>query len=382
MSDNDAVFLWYDLPNYMNPGNTKTVTAIVRNQGNAQWTAADGYKLGLLGPMGPIIDEFTFSNDTQNWILIKNAFSTSGNTTYENGEWDASYGHTGGGLRARTGNVDDADYSNGASTAWSKTFYIADTTYFLIKFKWRLLLATAFEDDEYGEARFELNNQTYGLSGQIHLARFTGGKGYDQDTGWQEYNRVFYLTGPANQTIEIGSYNNKKTASDEYVDVYIDDVEIIEVGTASPFGPARYLLDDNQDEIPKYGGIFRGRPKAFDIQLTAPENPGTYDLNFRMLQENVTWFGEMLSWQIEVVPGAYNPSPTNAATGIDPQTILSWTPRQDATGHHIYLGIDESVVVNADTGSPEFLATLPPETTSFDPPGLLSYLSTYYWRID
>jgi Ig-like domain from next to BRCA1 gene len=62
----------------------------------------------------------------------------------------------------------------------------------------------------------------------------------------------------------------------------------------------RLFLDDTADEIPIYGGIFRGRPKVFQTTVTAPEYPGSYTLDWRMLQEGVSWFGQALSVAIEV----------------------------------------------------------------------------------
>ncbi len=60
------------------------------------------------------------------------------------------------------------------------------------------------------------------------------------------------------------------------------------------FGPGRYLINDSEDEIPIYGGVFRGRPKAFQFNLTAPVVPGIYPTHWSMLQELVEWFGEEL----------------------------------------------------------------------------------------
>ena len=40
------------------------------------------------------------------------------------------------------------------------------------------------------------------------------------------------------------------------------------------FGDGRYLINDTQDDIPTYGGIFRGRPKTFTLSLRAPATPG------------------------------------------------------------------------------------------------------------
>ena len=62
----------------------------------------------------------------------------------------------------------------------------------------------------------------------------------------------------------------------------------------------RVLINDTQDEIPTYGGIFRGRVKVFQVTLTAPAGLGTYSTHWRMLQEGVTWFGEELVVPITV----------------------------------------------------------------------------------
>ena len=55
-----------------------------------------------------------------------------------------------------------------------------------------------------------------------------------------------------------------------------------------------------QDEIPTYGGIFRGRAKIFQVTLTAPAGLGSYSTHWRMLQEGVAWFGEELVVPITV----------------------------------------------------------------------------------
>ncbi|MBA7547441.1 hypothetical protein ES705_39863 [subsurface metagenome] len=68
------------------------------------------------------------------------------------------------------------------------------------------------------------------------------------------------------------------------------------------FGPTRYLIDDASNEIPEYGGVFRGRPIMFEFDLIAPSTEGDYLTHWGMLQENVTWFGEELVLPITVVP--------------------------------------------------------------------------------
>ena len=70
---------------------------------------------------------------------------------------------------------------------------------------------------------------------------------------------------------------------------------------SSLFGASRYPLDDNADEIPLYGGIFRGRAKTFQLTLIAPMTPGTYETHWGMIQEGgVEWFGDDLTLTILV----------------------------------------------------------------------------------
>ena len=375
----NAQFLWHNIPPSVDTGQPFNVSLIVRNTGNNKWSAANNYKLGL---MGPTLTQYHFDHDAQGWTLLSNAFGTSGNTSYETGSWGASNGQTGGGLTTRTGNVNNTTYSSGASTAWATTFHLNNTTNLAIHFKWRLLVSASYASDEYGEARLEIDNQAYGQPGQVYLAHWAGGKGYDQDTGWQEFSQLVNLSGPGDHTIEIGGYNNKKNQSNEYVDTFIDDVKLILVDTLSGFGSSRFLLNDQEDEIPTYKGIFRGRPKTFNISLAAPSTAGTYDLNFLMLQESIAWFGSILSVTIQVLPAATNPAPADKATGISPSTALNWTAGAGATGHQVYWGTNETAVNNADTNSPEFVANLPPGTTTFDPPGRLQQNTTSFWRID
>jgi len=378
LPERDARFLAHDIPAVMYPGESIDARIVVRNEGNAEWSNAGSYKLGL---QGPTLLSCAFDSSVDGWTLARNAFGTSGNTAYENGDWNASYGFSGGGLRTRTGDVDNTAYYGGASTAWARTFHLDQTMNVSIRFKYRLFVPGSLESSEAGEARFELDNQAYGLGGQSYLARFAGGTGTDQDTGWREYSRVFTLSGPADHTVEIGGWNNRKTAADEFVDVYVDDFVITDVDASSLFGPSRFLIDDSDDEIPAYGGIFRGRPKTFAVNLTAPAF-GAHTLHFQMLQESVAWFGQSLDVAIEVLPLATQPLPPDGAVEISPRVILSWTPGQTAVGHRVYLGLSAEAVGSADVSSPEFMGSLPAGSESLDPPGVLLQGVDYYWRVD
>ncbi|MCO6046745.1 NBR1-Ig-like domain-containing protein [Aeoliella sp. ICT_H6.2] len=67
------------------------------------------------------------------------------------------------------------------------------------------------------------------------------------------------------------------------------------------FGTGRYKLNDEDNEIPTYGGIFRGRPVKFDVTLTAPAKAGRYETHWQMLHAGDARFGEELTHAIDVV---------------------------------------------------------------------------------
>jgi len=82
------------------------------------------------------------------------------------------------------------------------------------------------------------------------------------------------------------------------------------------FGHGRYYLDDSQDDIPTFGGIFRGRPRTFQLTLTAPSQPGIYATHWGMLEENVEWFGQQISQNIVVGLVATAAATTNSSTPL------------------------------------------------------------------
>ena len=68
------------------------------------------------------------------------------------------------------------------------------------------------------------------------------------------------------------------------------------------FGQGRYSFDNLENEADLYLGIFKGRPVKFDVEIIAPYESGIYDTHWRMVQENVEWFGETITNTIYVYP--------------------------------------------------------------------------------
>ena len=77
--------------------------------------------------------------------------------------------------------------------------------------------------------------------------------------------------------------------------------------------------------------------------------------------------------------GAYNPNPSNGATNVDPNTLLTWMPGKDALSHDVFLGTGFDDVNDANTNSAEYRGNY--DVNSFDPCGL-ELETLYFWRID
>jgi|GEM_PF-1481254 len=97
-----------------------------------------------------------------------------------------------------------------------------------------------------------------------------------------------------------------------------------------------------------------------------------------------TAFFVMNSFEIELITElnlAHNPRPSDKQTDVLYDSVLSWTPGYYAAGHDVYLGTTFEDVNAATTDSP-LLASAGQDANSYDPPGVLQYGQTYYWRVD
>jgi len=78
-----------------------------------------------------------------------------------------------------------------------------------------------------------------------------------------------------------------------------DGYQFSQIGGSVVFSEP-FVIKDAQDEIPIYGGIFRGRPKTFAVALTAPASPGDYTTQWGMIQNGKGPFGENIAKNIYV----------------------------------------------------------------------------------
>jgi hypothetical protein len=73
------------------------------------------------------------------------------------------------------------------------------------------------------------------------------------------------------------------------------------------------------------------------------------------------------------------PAPADKATDVPRDTILSWKPGQFPGTHNVYLG---AKLADVNTASAAVLVSQAQDANTYEPPAVLAYGQTYYWRID
>ncbi|MDI6450978.1 discoidin domain-containing protein [Anaerobaca lacustris] len=85
----------------------------------------------------------------------------------------------------------------------------------------------------------------------------------------------------------------------------------------------------------------------------------------------------------ESINTASGPAPESEAIDVRRDVVLSWTAGESAVTHDVYFGTSFDDVNAASRGNPRGVLLSQSQTgTTFDPPGLLDFGTTYYWRID
>jgi Concanavalin A-like lectin/glucanases superfamily len=136
---------------------------------------------------------------------------------------------------------------------------------------------------------------------------------------------------------------------------------------------------------------------AYDTGTTVPTHDATigarcYDSSVDMyftgeiddvrIYNNALTAEEVQQLYQNTMMGASNPRPSDGATDVATNVVLSWATGPNTVSHNIYLGTAFSDVNAANTASPQYMGNQSVEVNNFDPPGCLNNGVTYYWRID
>lgn len=197
-------------------------------------TSSDvGFQLDLVPVSSSASGGFVYADDTFGTSRPNNA----------NGNIEPTRGFAGGGLSVQVGGR-LTNNNQSTSGGWSRQFSLDTLSTATISFRYRLTFSDSYEDDEYGEALFELDGVRYGNDIGNSLTRFRGdgnGGGGEDDSGWQLASFDIPLAA-GEHTMVLGAFSSKSTSNEEDTRTWFDDVEI-----SIPATGGGTLLNDTGD---------------------------------------------------------------------------------------------------------------------------------------
>lgn len=228
-----------------------TNTIAVEVHQNSPLSSDIGLELDLLPSSASPTAGFTYSDDT---------FNGTNQPDFAFGNIDSTGGFTGGALFVQVGDRPSGDLAT--SGGWSRDFTLDSPATATVTFRYRLTFADGYEDDEYGEALFEIDGIRYGNDVDNSIIRFrgdgNGGAGED-DSGWQLVTFDIPLSAGIH-TLTLGAHSSKSTAAGEDTKTWYDDIEV---------------------SIPATGGgvLLNDTGNAPSAQLVSNPSNGTVNLN-------------------------------------------------------------------------------------------------------
>ncbi len=169
-------------------------------------------------------------------------------------------------------------------------------------------------------------------------------------------------------------------------------IRLSETVNGHAWGPATTPIDAVANEVSRYGGVFRGRPVLFEVDVTAPQAPGVHAAEYAMTGGNGAAFGETFTFQAAVGEddvqaghsGAFfNPARNGEGNYVeildgDRAVVYTFTYRPDGSGPAWFLGTGAieggSIVIDElfrPTGTP-FGPGFDKDEIEFSPAGSMS----------
>ncbi|MCA9874409.1 MAG: discoidin domain-containing protein [Anaerolineales bacterium] len=162
-----------------------------------------------------------FNSGTNSFNYADDVLGTN-QPAYADGWRTTNSGYSGtGGLYVKVGNVNNNDI-NGMSGGWQRTFTLNNASAITGQLQYRLVASNSLESNECGRVYVAIDSTTYGQTGQSYVVQICDGG----DSGWEPFTFVTNSLSPGNHTITIGGYLTSKTNSNEYIEVYFDEVVV------------------------------------------------------------------------------------------------------------------------------------------------------------
>ena len=267
-------------------------------------------------PQPQTLLEAHFDSDAEGFVYADDIFgSNSYSWYYADGDWQN------GALTVSLGNINGLDRFD-MSGGWTKSFTVLEEMTVSLSFAYSMDFAANYESDEYSQVLLSFDGGT-----AVEVARLTGdgNGGGNQTTGQQTHVADLGTLQPGTYSISIGGYNNKKTESDEWTDITLDDVVVTGTptsgGTLQTLNTTTYTYDSlgnitNKSDVGMYtyGNGQPGQPGPHAV-VSAGGNTYTYDANGSM----IAGAGKTTTWT------AFN-KPEKIVASVNDETFFVYGP--------------------------------------------------------
>jgi hypothetical protein len=195
------------------------------------------------------VDTSAEAQSTRSHVVFQNDFNTNDLTmigmdfvadtfrgthqpAYSSGAFGPGAGfHGTGAIEVNLGDQDD-NHVVGMSGGWRRAFTLAAKAHVTVSFHYLLVETPNYEPDEFTDVLVSIDGKLVGQGSKDFVARLFGdGQGGPLvSTGWHKATLPVGALAEGDHLFVIGSFNNKKTATDESSTTTIDDVLV----TAQP----------------------------------------------------------------------------------------------------------------------------------------------------
>ena len=174
-----------------------------------------------------VVVQAGFTSNSEGFSYTDDGFRGTNQPSYASGVHVTSGGNPGGALKVTLGGVNNTTISN-MSGGWGRSITLAASAEVIVSLWYNLTQSPEYETDEYSQSLISVDGTLYGLPPTDYLAQVygDGNGGSNIGTGWRLYEVNVGSLATGSHTVRVGGFNSKKTNTNEFTDVLIDDVII------------------------------------------------------------------------------------------------------------------------------------------------------------
>lgn len=176
-----------------------------------------------------------FNSSAEGFVYVDDTFGTN-QPSYATGSritTTSCYGGSGGCLNVRLGGV-NTNVINNMSGGWRYTFNLASAqTGVSLTLRYRLGMPAVYDYDEYSRVMVSLDGVLYGRGSRSYVDHTGGDNTFAHDTDWLQVSLYIGDVAAGSHNLVLGGFNNKKNASTEITDIYLDEV-VMSSGNPQP----------------------------------------------------------------------------------------------------------------------------------------------------